>query len=101
MRRRAGAPAAWTWLRQAPSSAGTQNVRPEESLRAKRGNPDRLQVTQNASSADYLASNKTAEVFDLDGNYHWLHEDEYALLAALIEDGEVELGLRPSTAEND
>lgn len=61
----------------------------------------RLEITPDGS----------ATVLDLDGRYHqfsderaaryWLLEDEYALLADLIETGEVERGVLPPTARND
>ncbi len=52
-----------------------------------------------------------AEVFDCDGNYHrfdseqaarfWLSEDEYSVLAHMIEDGEVPSNLAPPSARTD
>ena len=53
----------------------------------------------------------TAEVFDLDGKYHhfpncesarlWLNEDEYSLLAHMIENCEVEAEVVPPYASDD
>jgi len=61
----------------------------------------RLQVHEDGS----------AVVLDLDGVYHqfpdrqsaryWLNEDEYSLLANLVEDGEVEAAVTPPVAPTD
>jgi len=61
----------------------------------------RLQVAQDGS----------AVVLDMDGVYHrfpdrreagfWLNEDEYSLLAHLVDDGEVEPGVAPPVAASD
>jgi hypothetical protein len=61
----------------------------------------RLQVTEDGS----------AVVLDLDGVYHrfpdrqaarfWLNEDEYSLLAHLVEDGEVGPDVSPPSASSD
>src|SRR5690349_11193411 len=58
-----------------------------------------------------VCSNGAAEILDLDGRCHrfdsrtdavlWLNEDEYSLLADLIEDGEVGIDIVPPHAEND
>jgi hypothetical protein len=58
-----------------------------------------------------LFGDGSAEVLDLDGNYHrfgdrqeaefWLQEDEYSQLADLVEAGEVGVEVSPPRAEND
>jgi len=58
-----------------------------------------------------VAPDGPAVVFDLDGKYHrfedeqaaklWLLEDEYSLLAHLVEEGEVSAGLAPPSASSD
>ena len=58
-----------------------------------------------------VSSDGSAEVLDLDGNYHhfaekqeavnWLLEDEYSQLALLVEDGEVGADVMPPSARTD
>jgi hypothetical protein len=58
-----------------------------------------------------VAGDGSAVVFDMDGKYHrfpdaesarlWLMEDEYSLLAHVIEEGEVEAGVLPPSATDD
>lgn len=58
-----------------------------------------------------IAPDASAVIMDADGRYHrfanretaclWLNEDEYSLLAHLIEDGEIELGTAPPSAGSD
>jgi len=59
----------------------------------------------------HVAEDGSAVVLDMDGVYHrfpdqqaariWLNEDEYSLLAHLVEDGEVGSGILPPVAASD